>query len=235
MTSTTGRSRTVLPDTGGNPATWVLYRIAYPLAWIAQRIGISANVVSLLSLLSASGAVVALVSVDSALGFSVLWASSVILDFADGPVARMSDRVNKSAFRLDHTLDLVKLVIGITGLAFYWDSSTLWVLALSTTSSVFLFTLLNHDLAYATTVHGHRPTRQRMSRTPWRRTFVLPIFTIHGGSILLLSLASISEALAYSVLTYLLVISIALSVRNTAHLRGLPKPPMGNQRETKVS
>ena len=232
MASATEKLRNVLPDTGGNPVTWILYRLAYPFALAASRTGISANAVSLLSLLLAFGAVVALVIVDSTLGFSFLWASSVLLDFADGTVARMAGRANRSAFRLDHTLDLVKLGVGVTGLALYWDSKPLWVLASSTSIAILLFTLLNHDLAYANAAHGQRPTRQRLSRTSWRRTFLVPMLTIHGGTVLLLSLAPINRAMTYSVLTYLCILSSALAVRNAAYLHGLPKPKMGNHGPT---
>lgn len=213
-----------IPDTGDNPVTWALYRVALPLAWLCNRLGISANLVSGVSLIAAVLGAICLVGLQSQFWFVLLWTISIVLDFADGTVARMSGRANQTAFRLDHTLDLVKITAGLVGVTAYWNTAQLWVIGMLTLASALIFTVLNHDLSCASgSVASSKTVRHPTGSRPYRR-LLEPLFTLHAGSLLLLALACLSCELAYAVLSYLLLLCAALAVRVARRLRNLPKP-----------
>ena len=213
----------VIPSTDGNIFTWSLYRLAYPAAWLANFMGIPANWLSLSSLLLAVGATVTLQLTSIPAFFALLWLGSVLLDFADGPVARLSNKANTTAFRLDHTLDLIKLSIATMGIALFWNSTTVWVLSLLAITCILVFTVLNHDLAHTVREHGEPADRRRLSKTTFRRIAVAPIVTLHGGSILLLALAAFGSLAAIVILTYLSSIATLMAIRNSLILRTMPR------------
>jgi len=213
----------VIPSTDGNVVTWTLYHVAYPAAWFANLVGIPANWISLASLLLAVGATVLLQLTSLPALFAVLWIGSVLFDFTDGPVARLSNQANTTAFRLDHTLDLIKLSIAVLGISLFWNSTAIWLLSLVAITCVFVFTVLNHDLAHTVRAHSEPAGRRRLSRTTFRRTAVAPVVSLHGGSVLLLALAVSSQFAAAGIFIYLSCIAMIMAIRNSLILRTIAK------------
>ena len=212
------------PDRDTNAVARILYRAAFPIAWFCLRLRISANVVSGGSLISAAVAAISLVGWRAPLIFASLWALSVILDFADGTVARMSKQVNQTAFRLDHTLDLLKISISFVAIASYWNAPQLWVTSTLSLSALFIFTILNHDLERAIESTPASTLRRGSRRdSPFRR-LMLPFVTLHGGSLLLLTVAAFSVRFAYLTFGYFLLLCTLLALRNARLLRKLPRP-----------
>jgi phosphatidylglycerophosphate synthase len=54
-----------------------------------------------------------------------------LLDFCDGTVARMANKVSKSAFRYDHLSDLFKISLVILGVGIRYNETLIWVMAFS--------------------------------------------------------------------------------------------------------
>ena len=121
----------------------VMYRFAYPFAVLLNRLGMSANLITTLSLVCSLLAFSALAFDDGWRWFTIFWGTSVLLDFCDGTVARMSDSVSKSAFRYDHMSDLIKISLVIMGAAVRYDDLVIWLLAFAAS---FLFRGFNLEV-----------------------------------------------------------------------------------------
>jgi phosphatidylglycerophosphate synthase len=126
-----------------------MYRLAYPFAVLLNRLRISPDQITTLSLLSAIMAFAALALHASAAWFCLFWGLAVLLDFCDGTVARMSSRIATRAFRYDHMSDIFKMGLVVVGVAIRFDAPFLWILC-----SAFLFVhlyseIVSHDLKYA--------------------------------------------------------------------------------------
>lgn len=214
-----------IPDTGDNPVTWTLYRVAYPIARVCHRLGMSANFVSGLSLFTALWGVVALVGFRSQSWFVLLWIISIVMDFADGTVARMSERVNQTALRLDHTLDLLKISAGFVGLAAYWNTARLWTLCMLSLAALLIFTVLNHDLGRVTVANKSSSTDPRPLGARFLRALIVPVLTLHAGSLLLLGFAAIRLGWAFAIFAYIFLLCAALAFRCARLLGKYPKPP----------
>ena len=70
----------------------------------------------------------------------------MLLDFCDGTVARMANKISKMAFRYDHMSDIFKISLLILGVGIRFDDLLYWIL-----SATFIFTytyseILSHDL-----------------------------------------------------------------------------------------
>lgn len=104
------------PGTGVPAYTrWVNRRLARLATAVAQRLGMSPNVLSLVSLLVSFAGIACLVAlgpVSPALGgvlTALLLAAGYVLDSADGQLARLTGRQSIAGEWLDHTLDSVRL------------------------------------------------------------------------------------------------------------------------------
>lgn len=125
-----------------------MYRFAYPFAFILNRIRISPDRITTLSLLSAALAFLTLVLHASYGWFCLFWGLAVLLDFCDGTVARMSSRIATRAFRYDHMSDIFKISLVVIGVAIRFDETPLWILC-STFLFVYLYSeIVNHDLRH---------------------------------------------------------------------------------------
>jgi len=94
-----------------NIIVYILGRFSYPFSVVFAKIGVTPNQITTLSSLLAILSSLALVYDDGWKLFVLFWSLSLLLDFCDGTVARMTDQVRKTAFRYDHTSDLFKIFI----------------------------------------------------------------------------------------------------------------------------
>ncbi len=114
--------------TQDNPVLQLLYALTYPLALLAKRLGISANTLTALSLLTGLLAFFFLVF-DQVVLFLVMWLFSYILDLVDGTVARMTKKINTLGVDIDHLSDMLKIPLVFIGFGVFYSSQTVWVLA----------------------------------------------------------------------------------------------------------
>ena len=120
-----------------NPIQIFLYAIAYPLALILNKFKLSPNLVTIISTIFAVFAFVSLIK-SSLFLFYIFWAVSYILDYADGTLARMINKLRRNALRIDHISDHLKVILILLGFGIYYDCKELWILSFLA-SGTFLF------------------------------------------------------------------------------------------------
>jgi phosphatidylglycerophosphate synthase len=79
----------------------------------------------------------------------LFWSISILFDFCDGTVARMTNQVRKTAFRYDHNSDLFKIFIVILGVAIIFDDVILWSASISASFFFMFYSVLNSYLNLA--------------------------------------------------------------------------------------
>lgn len=213
-------------DVKDNAIVWIMYRLCWPISWTFWRLGFHQHMVTALSLTLAFGASIVLVSRSSPLAFGLLWLLSVALDFVDGPVSRLRNQSNRTALRLDHYADLTKIVVGVLGICVYFDQSAMWMLGFTSMAALLIFTALNHDLAATSQVAAGKHANNRgvgVVRHPFARSVILPVITIHGGTVLLLAIAPLSTTIATTVFGYILTVSVLMAFNTARHLRAKPR------------
>ena len=117
----------------------IRYAIGYYLAKIFQKLGISPNGVSILSLFLGLFACYALIQKDLKY-FYLFWSFSYAFDYADGTLARITNKIGKRAFRVDHMCDQVKIISILLGIGIYYNHTELWILSFLTSTIFLLYT-----------------------------------------------------------------------------------------------
>lgn len=153
----------------GNVMLLLMYRFAYPFAVLLNKLGLSPNQITSCSLGFSIAAFLSLVFDEGWGLFAIFWAGSVLFDFCDGTVARMTNRVSKSAFRYDHMSDIFKINLVIFGVGIRNDVALYWVLC-----CIFMFCytyseLVDHDLNTALARTGKKNSSGQTEIQPERR------------------------------------------------------------------
>lgn len=223
---------------GNNFLLLVMYRFAHPFALAFKRLHLTPNHVTTLSGLSAVAAFAALILCESAIPFALLWGTSLLLDFCDGTVARMTNQVSRSAFRFDHLSDLAKISLIILGAGIRYDDLTMWVLS---SAAIFLFmyySVLNQELkgvrgklgiAASSSLSATTPEREIrksfQSRLPFPlRVIYVPLATINGHTLLVFLALPFGPVGAGCALAYLMAVSALGTATRIRQLMLLPKP-----------
>ena len=129
-----------------NAILMVMYRFAYPFAYLLNKLHLSPNQITTQSLVFTILAFIALIY-DKGWGlFSLFWGMAVLLDFCDGTVARMANKVSKSAFRYDHMSDIFKIYLVTLGVGIRYDNLLFWILSSTLIFSYTYSEILSHDL-----------------------------------------------------------------------------------------
>jgi len=126
----------------------LMYRFAYPFAVLLNNLRVSANLVTSLSLIFSILAFSALAFDEGWVLFSIFWGVTVLLDFCDGTVARMSNKVSKQAFRYDHMSDLFKIFLLFLGAGMRYDTGVVWIVSVVVLFLFMYFMILNHDIVH---------------------------------------------------------------------------------------
>ena len=158
--------------------------------------------------------------------FFAFWTTSILLDFCDGTVARITKRFSNHAVDIDHLSDLLKIFIIILSSAYAMDSKLIWVM-----SSISVFGLLVSDLLNTTLdkarakpqVVGGTPSinvvspsyatsKLRMIRSAKIKNFVRNCYTIcstiNGHTLLIFLLFPVHANYALVALLYLILIEL---------------------------
>ena len=132
----------------GNTVLLLMYRFAYPFAVLLCKLRWSPNQITTQSLGFSILAFIALIYDEGWVWFSVCWGMTVLLDFCDGTVARMTDSVSKQAFRYDHMSDLFKIFLLFLGTGIRYESNLVWMVSSSVLFIFMYYTLLNHEIRH---------------------------------------------------------------------------------------
>lgn len=230
---------------GGNMLLYAMYRFAYPFAYVLNCVGISPDAITTLSILSAIMAFVVLASGAAYGWFVLLWSLTILLDFCDGTVARMSGRIATRMFRFDHMSDMVKIGLVVLGTAIRFGETPLWVLGLSFVFLYLYSEIVHHDLKHiseraraaaavtdAPSSEGPAPrgglrdrnpaVRFLADRLPWLYKLLWQIYiavtTFNGHTLLVFLLLPFGGAVTYAALSYLILLSLRDGVRGVRTL-----------------
>lgn len=136
---------------GANVIQLLMYRIAYPFAVLLNKLHLSPNQITTQSLVFSILAFIALIYDEGWVWFSIFWGVSLLLDFCDGTVARMANKVSKTAFRYDHMSDTFKIYLVVLGVGIRYEDMLFWILC-STLIFFYGFSeILAHDIKNITT------------------------------------------------------------------------------------
>ena len=130
-----------------NPISEVIYVLAYPLVLLFKACKITPNVVSILSLFLTILAFISL-CFNNLPAYILLWFFAYLLDYADGTLARMTNNVGKSALRVDHICDIVKITLLLLGFGLFFNTTAIWILSFLSSSTFLFYTILNHDIKF---------------------------------------------------------------------------------------
>jgi phosphatidylglycerophosphate synthase len=210
---------------GDNYVLLLMYRFASPFALALHRMKLTPNQITTCSLVFSMLAAWALAFDSGWICFAAFWWVSVLLDFCDGTVARMSNSVSKAAFRYDHMSDLFKLSLLFLAAALRYDDVDVWVISFIATFIFLYFNILNMELAgiyrrKPKIVHSEMPvgsrSRDRYKLVAWLvrhdrlyfcvKSVYAAIVTVTGHTLLLFFVLPVSKEAAIGVFIYLIVV-----------------------------
>lgn len=210
-----------------------MYRFAYPFARIFNAAGLTPNQLTALSFIAACGAAAALVARTPPWLFMVCWGLSVLLDFCDGTVARMSGRVSRSAFRLDHMSDLAKVSLLLIVTGWRHQGSDIALLSYGALFTFLYYSIINQELKAVrqlllledspSIANRNAPSFQQSLPKALRISYTA-LSTINGHTLLIFLLLPISTEWVAVVLLYLSAVAGYGSIIRIRSLLALPKP-----------
>lgn len=211
----------------------LMYRFAYPFSVLLCKLRFSPNQITTLSLIFSILAFIALVFDQGWIWFVLFWGASLLLDFCDGTVARMTNNIGKTAFRYDHNSDLLKINLVILGTGLRYNSELVWMVSFSASFLFMYYTVLNHELndrrkhkkmnkvtssSDVNTLVPQNRRRERYRVIAWfvKSDFRLKVYkysysavmTINGHTLLLFLLIPFGEKYATWSFVYLLIIAL---------------------------
>lgn len=232
---------------GGNALLWIMYRFAYPFSFVLHKLGFSPNQITTLSTISAILAAIFLMLGCYKVWFLVFWTVSILLDFCDGTVARMSDNISKTAFRYDHMSDIFKIFVIMLAAGIYYNNLLIWLASMTACFFFMYYTLLNHELNNVTKllkkkINDSGELRAENSGVQSKgmfklvktlipndfilkflRSLYIALITINGHTLLLFLLIPFSPELTIFSFIYLTTLSILGVFNRISALRKLPK------------
>jgi len=216
---------------GSNLLLLGMYRFAYPFSVLFVGLRLSPNFITTLSLICALLAALSLALAEDTALFAVFWALTVLLDFCDGTVARMTGRVRRIAFRYDHFSDLVKIFLIILGGGVRYDDTAVWCVCMAASFCFMFYVVINHDLGSIRQHMVDTKEGRALSQiaVPQRRSakilkaLIAALLTINGHTMLVFFLLAFGEVGAMLGLTYFFVLSALRAARCIHIMIGLPK------------
>jgi phosphatidylglycerophosphate synthase len=194
-----------------NLIIWMIYIAAIPIARIALYLKMSPNYLTTLSsgFALCSGTALLIKGLHDA--FIPLFIISLLLDFADGLVARTTGKIGRTAFRFDHISDLFKLPFVVLCLAIFCDSTFVWIFAMCSTTLFLISTVLNHDLSFAIKKETLKSKLDSHKIEEPKNAIITNIFTIfftyNSHTLLLYIVIAAKPQFAVHIFTYLIIIS----------------------------
>jgi phosphatidylglycerophosphate synthase len=215
-----------------NIVVYFLGRLTYPMSLIFSKMGVTPNQITTLSTFFAILSAIALVYSDNYVLFMTFWSISLLLDFCDGTLARMTGQVRITAFRYDHTSDLFKIFFVVLAASIKFNDLLLWS---ASAIAIFLFILYN---ALSCELDCTRRLRKDASfmyendsikriKSYTKNTILshfLPIlFTISGHTLLLFLIFPVGKVATIVILIYFSLLSLLGIIRTIVYLKSLEK------------
>lgn len=224
-----------------DPLNKIIYKLAYPFALLFKKCDVSPNIVTYISFFLALVAFTSLI-MKNLTGYLFFWFLSYILDYADGTLARMTKNIGTSALRIDHTSDLVKILVIFLSIGIYFDNQLIWILTFLSSTIFLFYTVLSHDIYWAKNSNIKKTSKEKKlvlnnskiflkiyklflkKKKKFKKitpSFVLVFCTINGHTLLIFFFIPFSLNLAYNFLIYFIFISTLQSANLAMQLNAL--------------
>lgn len=199
----------------------IISYLALPVSLILNFLRFSPNIVTLCSLLLCCLSCYLFLQENFKL-FVFCWFFGSLLDFCDGQIARITGKINKTAFNYDGISDQIKIFFLVFSSAMYYNEYFYWVIA---TLLVFLFpffSILNVSYVSEKNLKKNSNILELISNKNLfikkiLRNFISIFLKIDGHSLFLFLLLAVSKSFAYCILIYFIIV-LLLNVLRFSYL-----------------
>jgi len=218
-----------------NPFQVILYVLGYYIAIIVRKVGFTPNFVSLLSLISCCIAFISIIN-EEINYFYGFWTLAYILDYVDGTLARMTNKIGKTALRVDHILDHIKILMILLGFGIFYNLSTVWIFCFLSSSLFLFYSLLNHEESHAVKGISSRKYGKASSKEKYKsfvknniflnfiyKNIFSTFFILNGHTLIIFFFLPINSEICTYVLIYFNFLCIYQSILRIRGLANLPR------------
>ena len=208
---------------------WVLsfmYGLSYPYSYLFMKLKLTPNFITLLSILACGIACIFLIKLNIEY-FILFWLLSILFDFCDGTLARMTKNTRTTLFRYDHMSDLVKFSAVLLSIAIYFDNTYYWIASFSCSFLYMYYSILDHDVVNLVINKVNKEDPLSISKKIRMRDryklvnfiankpklfnfakFFTPLISINGHTLLLFTIMPLNIINAYIVIIYLFLLTL---------------------------
>ncbi|MFT4802826.1 MAG: phosphatidylglycerophosphate synthase [Psychroserpens sp.] len=221
-----------------------MYRFAYPFSLVLNRLHVTANQITIASIIFAMLAAFFLINSNENgnVYFFVFWFLSLLLDFCDGTVARMSNNTSKTALKFDHLSDLFKIFIVMLGASIHYDQLIVWCVSMSASFLFMYYMVVNHQLSGVRALISKNCMREENVSVVEKvkfyhvkkviksdvlikklKSIYIPCVTINGHTLLIFLFLPWGEKIAISVCLYFSLLSLRGIFHSVLSLLKIPR------------
>lgn len=131
-----------------NTLHWALSQIAVPFASLCITLKLKPFVITTISNALVIVSLFVLWRLDAPLIFSALWALALVLDFADGIVARRTATSSANGSFYDHFSDKVKVALLFLVVGLRYETIEIWIVSTFAANLFLLMSVANEGLAH---------------------------------------------------------------------------------------
>ena len=221
------------PAANNNLIIWILSKLALPISKIFIKFKFSPNFISVLSFILMIISCFFIIE-ENFMMFLLTFISSIILDFCDGQVARISNKINQSKFNLDHFFDIIKISFIYLSFGILLNQFYSW-LFIFLSYFLFSFNIYLHGIVGNLKEISKKKLKKNSKKFMFFRyfhmnfflmvlKFIIPIlFTFNAHSLLLILLILIDIEMIYFIFTYFNLVFIYRIIKNSNMLLKIRK------------
>ena len=193
----------------------VLYRISFPLSFFLNYINIKPNTISFISLLFCFFSLFFIINHNSLL-FTFFWIMSILLDFCDGTVARLSNIKSNFRFNIDHYLDLLKISLVILFFSIDFNDKLIWLISFLFILLLFFNEIIISDLTNNSTIN--LITELKPKNNIYIKSLYTILFTFNAHTLFIFIIMILKPIFAKFILLYLVFLLLKNFLLNLTKL-----------------
>ena len=194
--------------TKDNIVQFILYSLAFVFVHVFKFFKITPNQISFTSFILCLVSCYFLFNNQIAF-FILLWYISHFLDYCDGTLARLIGKTTNMLLRLDHFLDLIRIIFTFLFIAMYYESNHIWILTFIFISSFLISQILVLEYDFKKNIVLKRKNKPLLKKNNVIIKHIYNIvFTLNGHTLFLVGLMLININYAISILFYLILLNI---------------------------
>lgn len=191
-----------------NIVQFFLYSLAFVVVHIFKFFKITPNQISFISFILCIISCYFLYQNQITL-FLILWYISHFLDYCDGTLARLTGKTTKSLLRVDHFVDLIRIVITFLFISLFYSSNIIWVLTIVFLSSFFLSQILSLEYNAKKQVNPNFKNIISINKkNVFFKHFYNIVFTFNGHTLFILGFILINDFFATFIYSYLILLNL---------------------------